>query len=573
MQFKGVIKGIIPLTGAIVAVVCLSGCMSVEKAERGTEAVWSNKVSVAWAAVSGATNAYDFASPAEQLRLRLGILAETQGLHQVAAQLQNWRVLQSEPLFTNGAIRLSLKDALRLGAKNDRKYQDHKQAVYRAALNFDTEGHDFDTTFNGFLLGAVRGDMEAERLTGGGGAGLSRTFENGASLSANLALNVAQLLQNDFRSAGLVGDVSATIPLLRGSGREIVLEPLIQAERTLLYAIRDFEYYRQSYAVDVTSAYFNVLSLRQKIMNAESKENNLLNNRRRANRLRESGRMSVVEFDQAEQSFLNAVQSTILVKQSYAAAVDKFAILIGLPPASPIELDSAELVRMREVMQAVDAGGEAMVAVRYPKPQKAVAMALTNRLDLMNTFARINDAERALKVAADALGPDLTLKAGASSDRSVNSDASGLVKGADAWSAQIRSDLPWERRRERNAYRVAMLALEKARRNYEEGADAVRLTVRNDLRSIEASRQTYLIQKRAVEVALRRRESMQMFQQAGRAQMRDLLDAEDALLTAQNAFLTAVVDWRLMELTLRKDMGILRMEQDGLWTDFEGGRK
>ena len=47
--------------------------------------------------------------------------------------------------------------------------------------------------------------------------------------------------------------------------------------------------------------------------------------------------------------------------------------------------------------------------------------------------------------------------------------------------------------------------------------------------------------------------------------MRDILEAESALLTAQNALCTAVVEWRMCDLSLRTAMGILAVGDDGAW--------
>jgi len=49
--------------------------------------------------------------------------------------------------------------------------------------------------------------------------------------------------------------------------------------------------------------------------------------------------------------------------------------------------------------------------------------------------------------------------------------------------------------------------------------------------------------------------------------MRDLLDAQDALLSAQNDYIVAVVGYRLSGLQLRRDMGVLEVSEDGLWKE------
>ena len=51
---------------------------------------------------------------------------------------------------------------------------------------------------------------------------------------------MVKLLTQDLSSSlGIVGDATISIPLLRGSGKHIVTEPLNQAERNVVYAIYD----------------------------------------------------------------------------------------------------------------------------------------------------------------------------------------------------------------------------------------------------------------------------------------------------------------------------------------------
>jgi outer membrane protein TolC len=61
--------------------------------------------------------------------------------------------------------------------------------------------------------------------------------------------------------------------------------------------------------------------------------------------------------------------------------------------------------------------------------------------------------------------------------------------------------------------------------------------------------------------------SSQLFLEAGRIQIRDLLDAQDALLSAQNALTRAVIDYRIAELELQQDMGVLAVNEKGLWRE------
>jgi outer membrane protein TolC len=59
-----------------------------------------------------------------------------------------------------------------------------------------------------------------------------------------------------------------------------------------------------------------------------------------------------------------------------------------------------------------------------------------------------------------------------------------------------------------------------------------------------------------------------MFLEAGRAEIRDLLEAQEALISAQNALTAALVTYRVGELALQRDLGLLEVDHEGVWQEF-----
>ena len=76
-----------------------------------------------------------------------------------------------------------------------------------------------------------------------------------------------------------------------------------------------------------------------------------------------------------------------------------------------------------------------------------------------------------------------------------------------------------------------------------------------------------MIQRQAVKLAERRVDSTGLLLQAGRAEMRDVLEAQSALLSAQNSLISALVSYRLNELELQRDLGVLNVTVDGTWLE------
>jgi outer membrane protein TolC len=140
------------------------------------------------------------------------------------------------------------------------------------------------------------------------------------------------------------------------------------------------------------------------------------------------------------------------------------------------------------------------------------------------------------------------------------------------YAALLTLDLPWERTAERNAFRESYIFLEEAVRGLQEAEDRIKFEVRDRLRELLESREEIQIQAQAIALAKRRVKSTNLFLQAGRAEIRDLLEAQESLLDAQNALTAAMIAYRLAELGLQRDMGLLRVDEKGLWQEFTPGK-
>ena len=131
--------------------------------------------------------------------------------------------------------------------------------------------------------------------------------------------------------------------------------------------------------------------------------------------------------------------------------------------------------------------------------------------------------------------------------------------------AQVKFSMPWDRRRERNQYRQALVTRDQASRSYTEAADGVKNEVRAGYRNQVAARALYGNKVEAYKTACMRVEANDLFMQSGRSSMRDILEAEAALLSARNALCSAVIDWWTSDLSLRCAIGSFDVRRDGTW--------
>ena len=125
--------------------------------------------------------------------------------------------------------------------------------------------------------------------------------------------------------------------------------------------------------------------------------------------------------------------------------------------------------------------------------------------------------------------------------------------------------MPLDRLAERNIYRESLIALMQQQRDYDNSIDTVKLEVRQAYRLLLESAEQYQIQKNGVELAAKRVESTSLLLEAGRLTARDLLDAQTALLAAQNALTAALIDHTIAKLKFFSDIGVLQVRPDGMW--------
>lgn len=502
----------------------------------------------------------------------------------------------------NRPLKLSLLDTLQIGARNSSEYQSRKEDIFRAALDLDLQRNEFRNIFraqaeNNLSVDTTKTttDETVTNLDTSGTAGVTRKLKNGADLSTTLAIDLTKLLtQNGASSLGLSADATVSIPLLRGAGRHIVTEPLTQAERYVIYQMWNFERYKQTFAVSIAREYFSVLRQMDTVANAEENYRSAVASARWSRRRGDAGRIREIEVDQAVQRELSARNSWISAQERLKSSLDSFKNTIGLPTDARIELDPNDLEQLRgratKILEQIkfsprgEASGTAppadapvdLVPASYEdagplemNEPAAMKLALENRLDLQATTGAVYDAQRQVVVKADALGAELSL--GGSANFADNDDDGSIQFEGGRYAALLSLDLPIERTAERNAYRKSLIDLERAIRSVQTLDDQIKLSVRNELRTLLESRESLKIQAQSVVVAEKRVRSSNLFLEAGRIEIRNLLEAQDALLSAQNQLTAAVVNYRVAELELQRDLGLLKVNEKGLWQEFSPG--
>jgi outer membrane protein TolC len=457
---------------------------------------------------------------------------------------------------------LSLAQAVAIATARNRDYQTQKEFLYRSALNLTGTRYQYALKWFGTIDGTYtdnKGTGEEDASLGVSAESSKRTLLlDGVLLNAGIAIDWLRFLTGDPRhTIGSVLSGDFAVPLLGAGAGRLAQEDLTQAERQVLYDIRTFNRFRQTFVVSVINDYYNVLQRRDAVTNAENNYKRQVESKLRLDMLAEAGREPQINVDEAEQRMLSAENAWISAQQSYEQALDQFKIRLAMPTDADIELDPNELEALK-VAGVSDPDYSAEIAIDT---------ALVRRLDLANTKDDVEDKARKLELAADGLGVQLNLTGSLNVESPEKVQFSRLQFNQGLYSLGLNADLPFDRKSERNAYRTALIAFTKSQRDYENSIDNVKLDIRNAYRQLRERAESYRIQQLSLKLAEKRLENNRLLLDAGRADVRLLLDSQDALVNAQNSLTAALVNHTIAKLNFFRDIGVLQVRPDGMWEE------
>lgn len=446
---------------------------------------------------------------------------------------------------------LDLRAALGTAFDSNRDMQAQRESLESDALALASVRHDFSPQLAlslGYALADLPGGPDGNRGTASFGA--SQILPTGARLSVSAESSSAALEGNSPVHGSLLS-ASLAQPLLRGGGNAVTHEPLIQAERSLVYSLREFELFREDFSIDVARRYYDLVNRKQAI---ENQRRNLESNefaRRQAEALFAVGRANELDVLRARRSELQARNGLLEAEEGLELALDGFRIFLGLPPEQPIDVEPA---------------APPFTPVRY-ELESALEVARANRLDLLNRREQLEDVERGVRLAADSLRPDLDLVLSTSYATEDPADLVGSDLGRADTSLALTLGIPLDRVRERNAYRTAKLGLARARRDLAEFEDQLRVSIQSSFRELERRVQSLEIQRQLIEDQTKNLRIAELRFERGEIPNRDVVEASQSLLDAENARIDEQVAYEIARLQLLRDLGILFIDETGMWKE------
>jgi outer membrane protein TolC len=456
---------------------------------------------------------------------------------------------------------INLDQALDLAVENSREYQTQKEQLYLSALTLTGARYEFSPQFFAESTPRITGSRDGADIgTVGSRIGVSQFLKTGGSLSLALANDLVRYFAGSpnvvsRNSAINTISVDLTQPLMRGFGvNNPLVEALTQAERNVVYAVRSYSLYQQDFAVTTVSAYFALLTQKDIVRNNYRNFTNRVETTKYL-QARAVDRERLSSADDARTAELTAKTDYIDSLASYLNALDAFKLRLGIPLSSPLFLDDKDL---KELIAA------GLIPVDIDR-QAAFAICVQKQMDVLNAIDQFEDSKRKIRVAADQLRADVNVIGNArlaslSPDDYANFDPDKVV-----YTAGVTINLPVDRLPERNLYRRSLVSFESQLRSLSLTLDNYRDRIDRGLRTLEQARLNHDSAAESLKVAERRVENNVMLMEAGRATVRDVREAQDGLIQAQNNLATIYAQYLTARLTLLLNVGLIETRPDKFW--------
>lgn len=482
-----------------------------------------------------------------------------------------------------GARILRLEEALAIAVQHSRAYQSRKEGLYLAALSLALTRHQFTPIFSGsgsaaysgateravrFELDEATGELkpvlsdelvEQQQVNASGQLGASWLMLGVGRLTTAFTADFLRFVTGDPRlttSSQLTAQF--TRPLLRDAGFKAQMEALTQAERQMLYDLRDFTRYRREFSVGIATAYYGVLGGRDTVRNNFLNLQSSRKNAERTRSLAEEGRVTQSDLGRLAQQELSAESAWINAIRNYQQSLDNFKLQLGLTVDESIILDDGELAALQ---------------IRHPEiaVEDSIQVALAARLDYLNSKDELEDADRKVKVAANFLKPrvDFTSSVTVNSNPSQNSGLPLPEFDRYRYSAGLNVDPAFDRTAERNSYRGALISRDRAARAVEQQSDEIKLQVRDSWRSLDQAKRSFEISEIGVKLAERRVEEQTLLAELSRSRAQDQVDAQNDYVNSKNQLTQALVAHTIARLQFWNNMGILYIKEHGQWEEIK----
>ena len=375
----------------------------------------------------------------------------------------------------------------------------------------------------------------------------------GASLSAEAALRSSSTDDAVALPRTSNARLVLTQPLLRGLGPNAAHYDIRNSQRGRQAQERTYELTRQRVAIQVTTAFYQVVLQRQLLAVARQSLKRSQSLLKASEARLQVGLVSKLDVFRAELQASQAQEAMVRAETSLQTALESFRSALGIAATEPVEPEAVELpdIAAAEPLEPVDV---------------LVARAQQARIDLMETRDQVDDARRTASLARQNLLPQLDLNFSMSQLGLGTSFGSAWKASASdrRFSVFLSSSYPLERTSASANRAEAELILAGRQRGLRQQQLQIELEVRAAARELQRLAKSIELQRKAVDIAEQQRQLATLRYQRGLASNFDVVDAEGSLVVARSALVGLLTSHRLAHYELLRATGTLDVEREFL---------
>lgn len=356
---------------------------------------------------------------------------------------------------------------------------------------------------------------------------------NGISVSASDSLSISKSSDSDRSSSNSVG-FSASYPIYTGGKNEASID---SSEIGLRSAVLATQRARETLKLDVIKAYYNALEAKKAMAVNQESVDKYQAHYTNVQQLYSAGSKARIDVLRSSVELSNARQTLIRSQNTYEVSLAKLRDLIDMDRKEPLNLtDDFSYVKFDLEMD------------------DCIDYAFRNRKDLMIDRYTLEQKELAVKMAKSGYLPTLNLSAGVDALQSRFEPSSSNTSG---WSAGLsaRWDL-FDSGVTKAQVDAAKTDLDIAKLNMEKDEEAVDLELREAYYNMREAEKRFVSTSDAVKQAEEDYYIASEKYKAGEGIMLDVIDAEEALSTAELNYISAQYDYVRYKAEVETAMGI-----------------
>jgi outer membrane protein TolC len=434
-------------------------------------------------------------------------------------------------------VELSLGQALSLALRANRGVISSEDAVAAREWSLKAAESEFEIKLVPGVDAAVSGaedDSDDEAGFGVEGA-VEKKFSYGPTGAVTPRVEKAET--GDYTSG--IG-VSLSVPLFRRFGREVNMDSVDSASFSLRESMYSRYLTRDRTALDTVAAVYAVIR-QEELLDLFAGQIERYQGHVDAARVKEkAGLVGPIDVYRAEISLKDAQDNLNRTRKALADARDRLKLILAMPlelnvrVTAPVDFNPVDLDQ-----------------------DKALDIALSNRMELKRAGDRVENALRKSRIAKQGIWPEFRLEMDYERVATSEDFRQSVELNEDNWSVALIGGTSWPRSAEKAAYQQSLLAVKTARLGMQQDRDDIVRDVRAELDALKEAGESVTIREEQIRSAEGKLALAQVKFRYGMADNFDVIESENELARAKVDLLTARTDYIVGVYRLRSALGTL----------------